>query len=168
MKVFTGLTDAGLILVPLGPKHLEFVRKWRNESRHQFFDSNLIEAEDELIWFWCQYMSDLSDRMWIARTDELGWVGTGALVHIDLEKREAEWGRLMVDSSVRGKGMAGRISRLVRDYALDVLNLNRIYGSLYTNNDQVLRIDIAAGYIPYREENGVTYVELWRKDHRTT
>lgn len=162
------LSDGELTLVPLAPIYLEHVRKWRNRDdiRCWFYDSNIITVDAQQEWYYTRYLPDPTDLMWVALWQGKP-VGTGALTHIDLVKREAEWARLMIgEDSARGKGLAGRIAALVRDYGLDTLKLNRIYGSLYTHNRNTLHIDMQAGYMPYREENGITFVELWRKDFR--
>ena len=166
MKTFPYLCDGNLTLVPMDIRHIELVRKWRNANRQWFFDSREVEAEEQLFWFHSIYQNDPTDQMWIAHL-EARPVGTGALTHIDLDKREAEWSRLIIgEDFARGKGLAGRIARLVRDYGLDTLRLNRIYGSLYTHNQVTMHVDMAAGYLPYKVDGDITHVELWRKDHR--
>lgn len=167
MKDFPTLTDGDLTLVPLNLRLLELVRCWRNEARAAFFDSHVIEADEQILWFHFRYTPDLTDYMWVALLNGVP-VGTGALTKIDLVAKEAEWSRLMVgEPSARGQGVAGRIARLVRDYGLDILGLQRIYGSLYATNTVTLHIDMAAGYLPYREADGIIYVELLRKDWRS-
>ncbi|MCZ2077905.1 MAG: GNAT family N-acetyltransferase [Bryobacterales bacterium] len=162
------LSDGALTLVPLAPVYLETVRRWRNRDdiRCWFYDSAIISADAQLVWYYERYLPDPTDYMWVALWQGKP-VGTGALTHVDLVKREGEWSRLMIgEDSARGLGLAGRIAALVRDYGLDTLKLNRIFGSLYTHNRNTMHIDQAAGYMPYREENGITFVELWRRNWR--
>lgn len=162
-KDFDTLIDGDLSLVPLRWEHIQTLRGWRNANRQWFFDQALITAEGQARWFYTVYLDDPTDYLWIACLAGKPF-GTGSLTHIDLDKRCAEWSRLLVGEDwARGQGLAGRITRLVRDYALDVLRLERIYGSLWTHNRVTLYIDEAAGYKPYREEDGITYVELLRK-----
>lgn len=168
VKRFATLIDRDLTLVPLAPEHLELVRCWRNrdDTRRWFFNSAVISEADQRAWYYSTYLPDRSDFMWIAHLDGLA-IGTGALTHVDLVRREGEWARLMIGEDVaRGKGLAQRIARLVRDYGLDVLGLERIYGSLYTANEITMYIDMQAGYMPYAVEGDITHVELWRKDWR--
>lgn len=72
----------------------------------------------------------------------------------------------MVSENARGHGVAQRTCALIRDYGLDELKLDRIYGSLYSANEVMMHIDVSAGYLPVREHDGITEVELLRKDHR--
>jgi RimJ/RimL family protein N-acetyltransferase len=131
-----------------------------------FFDQRFIEAEEQLFWYHSIYLNDPGDLMWVAHLDEQP-VCTGALCHVNLVDKSAEWSRLMVgEQTARGKGVAGRIARLVRDYGLDDLGLERLYGSLWSHNEITLHIDMAAGYMPYKTENGVTFVELFSRDWR--
>lgn len=167
-KLFPRLTDGDLELIPLASHHLELLRSWRNRDdiRRWFFSSDVISEVQQLDWYYYTYQADASDLMWVANLDGKP-IGTGALTHIDKEKSEAEWSRLMIgDDSARGKGVAHRIAALVRDYGLNELKLDRIYGSLYTDNAVTLHIDTSAGYMPYKVEGDITYVELLRKDWR--
>lgn len=168
-KTFHSLDDGnGLTLVPLSSAYLDILRSWRNRDdiRRWFFTSDVISEADQAKWYYGTYVHDMSDYMWIAHLDGKP-IGTGALTHIDLDKREGEWARLIIgENSVRGKGLAHRIAALVRDYALDVLKLERIYGALYTDNAITMHIDMTAGYMPYKVEGDVTHVELWRRDWR--
>jgi RimJ/RimL family protein N-acetyltransferase len=168
-KPFPTLSDGDdLELHPLAPEHLELVRGWRNHDdiRRWFFAGAVIDAYQQQKWYYERYLPDVGDLMWIAHYNGQP-VGTGALTHIDLAKHEAEWSRLIIGENVaRGKGLAHRIAALVRDYGLDCLGLERIYGSLYTANHITMHIDMAAGYIPYAIEGEITHVELLRKDWR--
>jgi RimJ/RimL family protein N-acetyltransferase len=164
----TLVVDKDLVLVPLREEHIELVRQWRNRDdvRQMFFTQDIISEEQQRQWYFKTYMQDASDYMWIAFYQGRP-VGTGALTHIDFDKKEAEWARLMIgETEVRGLGLASKIASAVRDYGLDTLKLKRIYGSLYTANRVTMHIDIGAGYNPTKEENGITHVELLRKDWR--
>lgn len=167
IKPLPCLSDSSeLTLIPLAQEHLEHVRRWRNRDdiRRWFFTSDVLSAYEQQRWFYMRYLPDPSDLMWVAHYCGQP-VGTGALTHVDLDKREGEWSRLMIgEDCVRGKGLARRIAALVRDYGLDVLKLERIYGSLYTDNQITMHIDMAAGYMPVRVEGNITHVELRRKD----
>lgn len=167
-KTFPPLFDGELTLVPLRSEYLETLRHWRNRDdiRRWFFNSEIISEAQQFVWYYSVYLRDMGDYMWIAHLDGKP-IGTGALTHVDLFRSQGEWARLMIgEDSARGKGLALRIAQLVRDYALDELILNRIYGSLYTANANTMHIDMTAGYKPYKVEGDVTHVELWRKDWR--
>lgn len=168
-KTFPCLSDdKDLTLIPLAAEHLELLRTWRNRDdiRRWFFTSDVITEAAQRNWFYTTYLRDAGDLMWIAHYRGEP-VGTGALTHVDLDKREGEWARLIIgEDKARGKGLAQRIAALVRDYGLDVLGLERICGSLYTDNQVTMHIDMSAGYMPYKVEGNITFVELLRKDWR--
>lgn len=164
-KTFPYLNDGNLTLVPLSADTLELLRQWRNDNRKWFFSQDIVTPSQQQVWYE-RYVSDATCRFWVAHLEGVP-VGTGALAHIDMEKREAEWSNLIVGSPrARGQGVARRICALVRDYGLDTLKLERIYGSLWTANMSTMRIDMEAGYLPYRVEGDVTHVELWRRNWR--
>ncbi len=168
-KPFPALSDGDdLTLIPLAPEHLETLRRWRNRDdvRRWFFTSDVIDAYQQQLWYYETYLPDKGDFMWVACYNGKP-VGTGALTHVDLEKKEGAWARLIIgEDDGRGIGLSHRIAALVRDYGLDVLKLERIYGSLYTVNHVTMHVDMSAGYIPYKVEGNITHVQLLRKDWR--
>lgn len=166
-EAFPCLRDRYIDLRPLAPEHLERLRVWRNAAREWFFDSRFISAEQQQHWYHKVYLNDPGDYLWIAHLHGRPF-GTGSLTHVDLKARQGEWARLIVGEDwARGQGLACRIAALVRDYGLDVLRLNRIYGSLWAHNEITLHIDMQAGYMPVREHDGIIDVELKREDWRT-
>lgn len=166
IKVVPWLYDGDLTLMPLALSHIEMLRQWRNANRQYFFTQDEISHEQQMTWFRETHSRDMTDYCWIAHLNGTA-VGTGSLNHIDLEKGEAEWSRLIIpEGEMRGQGLAHRIAVTIRDYGIDVLKLTRIYGSLWSSNTRVLKVDVDAGYVPYKIEGDVTHVELWRKDWR--
>lgn len=156
-----------LTFVPLSLSTIEILRRWRNEdsTRRWFFTQDIISQSDQRKWFREIYANDITQQTWIAYLSGVP-VGTGSLCHIDIPDRSAEWARAMTTEYARGKGVAGRICRTIREYGLDQLKLNRIYGSLFTANEVMMHIDVSAGYLPVLVEDDITHVELLRKDHR--
>lgn len=165
-KPFAILRDGDLSLVPMDARHSELVRRWRNENSQWFFDSHFIEADEQLFWVQFRYLPDPSDNMWIIHLQGQP-VGTAALTDIDLEHKSCQWARMIVgEPSARGQKVAMRTTVLVRDYALDILKMERIYGSLFASNEVMLHVNVSAGYKIVREHDGIVDVELLRSDHR--
>jgi RimJ/RimL family protein N-acetyltransferase len=164
---FPTLRGRYIELRPLTPEHLERLRTWRNAAREWFFDSRFISPEQQEQWYHRVYLNDPGDYLWIAHLGGKPF-GTGSLTHVDLKARQGEWARLIVGEDwARGQGLAHLIAALVRDFGLDVLKLERIYGSLWSHNTITLSIDMKAGYLPVYEHDGIIDVELNRKDWRT-
>jgi len=167
MKTFPALRDNDLILLPLVHQHIQTIRAWRNRDdvRPWLFDSHVITEQEQERWWENVYAPDPNDCIWTAYLVNRLF-GMASLYHIDLDKREGEWGRLIIGEDwARGKGLGKRIGVLVREYGFD-LGLERLYCSLYTANTAVTPVDLGIGFRPYKVEGDVTYMELWRKDWR--
>jgi RimJ/RimL family protein N-acetyltransferase len=77
--------------------------------------------------------------------EEAALVGFVAIVDLDLRAREGEIGYAIV-SEARGRGVAGRALRLVTDWALDGLGLERVELRIDVANEPSIRVAERAGY----------------------
>jgi len=72
-------------------------------------------------------------------------VGFAAIVHLDLDAREGEIG-YMVSRAARGRGIAGRALKLLTDWGLGELELERIELRIDASNPGSERVADRAGY----------------------
>lgn len=180
----------GLRYRAIGSEDLETIRCWRNaeDTRSQFVFTGLLTPQNQVDWYG-KYRVDSTDIMFLVEAaDEsgkdaalanltqaspipAGWVpvGCAALYHLDADKGEAEFGRLMIGNpAFRGKGLGRRITEALTAYGLSKLGLNRIYLEVYQDNPAALRSYLAAGFTLMPEErtvNGRILVKLERKKH---
>lgn len=104
-------------------------------------------------------ITDLVD--WIEahrqRKDELLWVieekesqqciGHVGLYNIDYRIRSAEFGILIGERSLWGKGLGRTCTKLVLEYGFNELNLNRIYLSVISTNKRAIRLYRSLGFV---------------------
>lgn len=101
------------------------------------------------------------ERTWLERYDHAGssragfaivdagsgaFLGMAALVTLDLEAREAEAGYIVAPSA-RGRGVAVRALRLLTDWALVELGLERVELRITPDNAPSLKVAERAGYV---------------------
>jgi RimJ/RimL family protein N-acetyltransferase len=74
-----------------------------------------------------------------------GFLGMAGIVDLDLDAREGEIG-YMVAEAARGRGVAGRALRLITDWALGDLGLQRIELLIAVDNAGSIRVAERVGY----------------------
>src|SRR5208337_1632113 len=124
---------------------------WRNteDIRCQFINSDIISKDRHLKW-WEKYREKNNDFIFIIQdTERLSRsVGQVSLYNINLEKRVAEYGRLMIgDSKTREKGLARRSTDLLLIWAFNTLRIERIYLEVFKDNISALNLYLQCGFV---------------------
>lgn len=140
---------------------------WRNRKdiRVQFIHSNIITWEQHLAW-WEEYKAKDNDFVFIIEeTQQLHRpVGQVSLYNIDLEKSEAEYGRLMIgDNEARGKGLARYATELLISWAFNSVGLKRIYLEVFVNNRVAANLYRHCGFVPYGKRGNLCLMSISRK-----
>lgn len=73
-------------------------------------------------------------------------VGHAALYRIDTSAGSAEFGILLGDKSVWGKGIGSQVTRSVIDYGFETLGLRRIYLEVLETNERAKRVYEKLGF----------------------
>lgn len=135
-----------IVLKPLVVEDIELLRQLRNLNniRKNFVYDKYIDEESQKKWF-VNYLEVNSDLMWSVFFQE-EWCGAVAVYDIDLEKREAEFGRIMLSPSIQGKGLGKKIIKGVLDYCKNTLNLRRIVLSVKINNIPAIKSYLDTGF----------------------
>ena len=129
-------------------KDLENMVKWRNapEIRKNFFDRTPLTMEKQSEWF-RGYRGSQDQKMFIIETADGVSIGTAAIVDIDLDKRQAEWGRFLIgETSYRMGPYAAEAEFLIIKYAFDGLGLNKLYCRTFTWNEKVISMHRRFGF----------------------
>lgn len=163
------LIGDGLRLRLLRVEDLPNTLAWRNREdiRHQFIHSEIISWEQHLSW-WEEYKTEANDFVFIIEeTQQLNRpVGQVSLYNIDLEKGEAEYGRLMIgDDEARGKGLAKRATELLISWAFSSLGLKRIYLEVFKSNTAAINLYRQCGFDRYGERGELFIMRISKKDY---
>ena len=161
------LSGVGFGLRLLRADDLTTTLTWRNREdiRHQFIQSDIIGWDRHLAW-WEEYRTKDNDFVFIIEeAEELKRpVGQVSLYHIELEKSEAEYGRLMVgDNEARRRGLAKRATDLLLAWSFDSLRLKRIYLEVFKDNTHALKLYHRCGFIPYGDRGKLRLMDISRK-----
>jgi RimJ/RimL family protein N-acetyltransferase len=78
-------------------------------------------------------------------SEEAAFLGFAAIVDLDLRARQGEIGYVVVGEA-RGRGVAGRALRLVTDWAIAGLGLERVELRIDVDNEPSIRVAERAGY----------------------
>jgi RimJ/RimL family protein N-acetyltransferase len=144
------LTDGVIRLVPMSDDHLEglagllqdpeVVRNtrvpepWEEGFEHRWLEAYRAGAED-----------GTRDGFAIEDIESGDFLGIAGLVAIEREANQAEIGYI-VAREARGRGIATRALRLVTDYALGEVGLDRVQLMINTDNEPSLRVAERCGY----------------------
>lgn len=148
------LRDESVHLTPIGADDLETMRAWRNRDdiRVWFNDGRVIEAEQQQAWFRA-YLENPADLMFlIRRAADAMAVGTIALYQIDLDKKRAAVGRLII---AEGRGGGLGFAALLRAClaAFEGLGIETLESEVKSANAAALRINRAVGFRPCAGED---------------
>lgn len=126
------------------------VVRWRSdpEVAAQMF-SEPPTLERHLQWFDRSSGSDSRSDFIICvhSTGEETPVGTIGLSAIDLRHSRAEYGILLGDARVVGRGVAAQASRLLLDYAFTTLDLRRVFLHVFSDNTRAIRLYGRIGFV---------------------
>ncbi len=160
------LTDGAIRLVPLSADHLEglagliadpqVIRNTRvPEDPEEGFERAWLAAYE------AGAEEGTRDGFAIEDAETGAFLGMAGLVAIEREENQAEIGYI-VTREARGRGIAQRALRLVTDYALGEVGLERVQLLIDVENEPSLRVAERCGYV----REGVTrslYVKPGRR-----
>lgn len=149
MKHDYSYTAEEISLRPLSPEESEKYRQLRNreDNRSWFKTDAVITADMQKQWYQ-KYLLKPSEYMFsIIKNDTGEFLGAVGLYDIDLEKKSAEIGRIIVDRyKVGGKGYASVALESACRIGEKRLGLQRIYAEIYADNAASLRSFYKIGF----------------------
>lgn len=144
------LSDGTIRLEPLGARHLERLAELGRDPDVQRFTYVPSPWEEgfERTWLDGYEQAPEGTRAAFAIVDEGSgeFAGFAALVRIDSDAREAEAGYI-VSPRARGHGVAARALRLVTDWALHELALERVELRITPDNLASIRVAERCGFV---------------------
>lgn len=143
------LHGPSIVLRCLEEYDLPLIARWRNQKdvRRYFFDKSLLPISGQKKWFE-RYLDDRSREIFVAVHKEQNMpVGMIGLYRIDNKNRKAEIGSTMIgERTMRGKGAAAEMMRLLLDYAFADLGLNRLYAYAIDYNTASVKLKLHCGF----------------------
>jgi RimJ/RimL family protein N-acetyltransferase len=134
-------------LRPITPADATITQEWRTSGRAFLLNKGAQTVAEQEAWITSRPRSEID---WIQVVD--GWpVGMIALVDIDTTHRHAEAGHFLIGEpeivKPYGTKIAAEATRLMYEYAFDVLGLHRIYGVLSAENEKMVTWNLYVGMV---------------------
>lgn len=125
------------------PKKVEWINNPEN-NKYLHYD---IPLNIEKTRKWFESNKDRTDRFdAVIEVDGIS-CGTIGLLSIDQKNKKAEYYIAMGETSLKGKGVSTYASKLLLEYAFDILKLNRIYLFTETENLVAQKLFEKVGFI---------------------
>ena len=128
---------------------LPLMAKWRNDPKvyRYFYEHEPLSLVMQKAWFE-KLLQKPDARLWIVETLEAHEaIGTVGLVHIDWRNRRAEYGQLLIyPEEYRHGGYGSEVESLILRYFFDHMNMNRLQGEVFTENENVLALHRKFGF----------------------
>lgn len=123
---------------------------WRNREdiRHNFIHSDIIELEQHLSW-WETYKEKINDFIFIILSEDLKNepVGQISLYNIDMDTSEGEYGRVIIgQNKAKRRGFARNATDLILSWGFDDLKLKRIYLEVFSRNTAAINLYLKCGF----------------------
>lgn len=142
--------DDEIRLEPLGAEHLEGLATLGRDpevQRFTYVPSPWVEGFERRWLEGYERARDDGTRVGFAIVDRGGrFLGLAALVTVDREGREAEAGYI-VSPEARGRGVAARALRLLAEWALAELGLERVELRITAENAASIRVAERCGFV---------------------
>ena len=138
------MDDVNFIKVEEGD--LELIRQWRNSpevGQYMYTDAE-ISVDQQKAWY-DKIWSEENSRYWLIeyKKKKLGLV---YLIDIDLFHSKCFWGFYLGDTSIRGKGIGGKVEYNVLKYVFEELKLNKLCGEVLSFNKKVIKMHEKFGF----------------------
>lgn len=160
------LLEDKVLLKPMSYDECQKYRKLRNKEdiRDCFVYKDFISREAQYIWY-KKYLKLDNDCMFSIYYDGM-FVGGNAIYNINFEKKEAEYGRLLLNqATVKRKGLGKVVTKLACIIAKQSLGLKRLYLHVYANNLPAIKVYKYVGFDLIREEGQgaekMICMEIW-------
>ena len=138
-------------LIPLSSEDAEKMRVLRNKNSASFFSASEITAEAQQRWY-NKYLDTPNDYMFSVYLKEKNiWIGAVSIYNIDMLKKTAEFGRILIDKEAAQQGGLGVDTTLAAcQFAFKQLQLESVYLEVYADNLPAIHTYMKAGF---REDN---------------
>ncbi len=150
-------------IAPMTDEESELYRLLRNRKDNApfFFSSITITKEMQHKWF-KKYLCDDSQLMFSIYEKSTGaFVGGVSIYDVNLQKGEAEVGRIIVDKEIAsGKHYGAQSIELVSSVAKNELGLKSLYANIYSSNIASLKSFRNAGYKDEEIKDDITKVRI--------
>jgi RimJ/RimL family protein N-acetyltransferase len=153
-------------LVPLEKKYLDIVSKWNYDTEINFYFSKRPPFSQEQQLKWLQNTLNDSTKKKYIIIHQLNHkpVGLVSLMHIDTNKKLAEFGITIGEKNYWGTGIAKAAGNMLLNYAFQILNLEEVYLTVFEANVRAIQFFTNLGFVKtghgFANENGNMLIKM--------
>lgn len=154
-----------ILIRPITVKDTPLILKWRNKDsiRKNFIYQEEITEEIHNEWLQNKVLAGEVIQFIIVCKENNIPIGSIYLSHIDKQNKQAELGIFIGEDGYQGNGIGGQAIELIKKYAFDHLNLNRIYLRLVKTNTIAFKCYEKCGFEEIKmEDESVIWMETYR------
>ncbi len=146
LKVALPDGDTGYLrLVHANRKDAALLAKWRTEHFDQFF-TRIKPSKKEVFDWLKRYETDYTDMMFMLEYPDENPIGQMALSKIDLDRKSAEFGRIICGVKRTPKEIMQIASKILIEWAYSFFNLQQIYLDVFAYNQNALNLYVKLGF----------------------
>jgi len=138
--------------------------KWRNspDVKKNLYSQELLTKKQHLKWMQNNVMTGqcIQFIIEIHFNDSVQPIGTIFIKNIDRKNSKGEYGIFIGESDARGKGYSTKATFKILKYAFEVLMLNRVYLTVFSDNLAAIKSYEKSGFI----KEGILKEDFYRFD----
>lgn len=148
-----------IYLTPMTLDDAEIFVKWRNSEfvMSRFLIREPFTVEGQKAWITNKVMTgDVVQFVAWDKADNVR-IGSTYLINIDKENKKCEYGMLIGEEQYAGGGRGTEMARLTSDYALEHMDMYKVYCQIMANNPASVRACEKGGF----EKEGLLRADHW-------
>jgi RimJ/RimL family protein N-acetyltransferase len=149
------IEEGEVVLDYMNGADLREMRRMRRENWRWFLNEMPIRGDIDKQWEWYEEMCEDDTRqmfgIYLGGMDGMPEtrIFCGCVGYKDLDRRsqKAEFGNLVVDENLRGKGIARIGCSLLMQFMFDQMNMNRLYLEVLSDNEAAIKLYEGLGFV---------------------
>lgn len=120
-------------------EHTDLAVRLLNQNIQYFYNDAVITPEGHR-----KFIGSIpDDYLWIIEKDGQP-CGMVSVYHIDNKNKKCEWGRFVIDSTVRGVGSV--VEFMILEFVFKTLGMNKLYCEVFEENTHVVKMHEKFGF----------------------
>ncbi len=146
-------------LTPMNLDDAEDFVRWRNSDfvMSRFLVREPFTVEGQINWIKNKVMTGEVVQFVAWDKDDNVKIGTTYLIGIDKENKKCEFGFLIGEEAYAGGGRGTEMARLTSDYALEHMDIHKVFARVMASNPASIRACEKGGF----EEEGLFKDDIW-------
>lgn len=148
--------DEVIRLVPFEPSHWPYVYNWQHSGEYDYYFGNvdLLDSNSSVL----SSLVDAKIFVIVKATDINQVIGICSLNAIKQRDRNCIYS-ILLDKVYQKTGLSGRVTRIVLDYAFNMMNLYKVIVTIFEENLDAIKSAEAFGFTKEADLVGESYFD---------